>query len=212
MPCESRPLDTGRRHPRRMGFRDHGRPVFCAIWCALWSERLWKWGAANYRSTDLPAWSSTATDVPRKHLHASAGALSMGRDLSLFRRIHSKIHKPMKHYHLISLSLSLLFAYTAATAAAEEPLPDRVSCTSIMVGRKASSDGSVITSHTCDGNYRTWMDIVPAARYERDTTVTVVSGRMHTDHSTGARGMRVLDTIPQRLPHVCFPQYCISVP
>lgn len=103
----------------------------------------------------------------------------------------------MKHYHLISLSLSLLLAYTAATAAAEEPLPDRVSCTSIMVGRKASADGSVITSHTCDGNYRTWMDIVPAARYERDTTVTVVSGRMHTDHSTGARGMRVLDTIPQ---------------
>ena len=31
------------------------------------------------------------------------------------------------------------------------------SCTSIMVGRKASVDGSVITSHTCDGRYRTWV-------------------------------------------------------
>jgi len=31
------------------------------------------------------------------------------------------------------------------------------SCTSIMVSKGASADGSVITSHTCDGRYRTWM-------------------------------------------------------
>ena len=30
-------------------------------------------------------------------------------------------------------------------------------CTSIMVGKKASADGSVMTSHTCDSWYRTWM-------------------------------------------------------
>ena len=35
-----------------------------------------------------------------------------------------------------------------------------------------------MTSHTCDGNYRTWMEIVPAARYERDTTVAIYNGRM----------------------------------
>jgi hypothetical protein len=29
------------------------------------------------------------------------------------------------------------------------------SCTSIMVGKLASADGSVITSHTCDARYRT---------------------------------------------------------
>ncbi len=28
-------------------------------------------------------------------------------------------------------------------------------CTSILVGRLASTDGSVMTAHTCDGNYRT---------------------------------------------------------
>ena len=33
------------------------------------------------------------------------------------------------------------------------------SCTSIMVGKKASTDGSVITSHTCDGRYRTWLQV-----------------------------------------------------
>lgn len=78
----------------------------------------------------------------------------------------------------------------------ELPLPDRESCTSIMVGKKASADGSVMTSHTCDGNYRTWMDIVPAMNHDRDTTVTVVKGRMHTDHSTGARGMKEVGIIP----------------
>ena len=30
-------------------------------------------------------------------------------------------------------------------------------CTSILVTKKASVDGSVITSHICDGNDRTWM-------------------------------------------------------
>ena len=39
---------------------------------------------------------------------------------------------------------------------------DGQSCTSIMVGRKASNDGSVMTSHTCDGRYRTWVQMEPA--------------------------------------------------
>jgi len=54
-----------------------------------------------------------------------------------------------------------------------QPVNTPESCTSIMVGKKASADGSVMTSHTCDGNYRTWMEIVPAARYEHDTTVAI---------------------------------------
>ena len=41
-----------------------------------------------------------------------------------------------------------------------EPVLNPESCTSIMVGKKASADGSVMTSHTCDSNYRTWMDTI----------------------------------------------------
>ena len=41
------------------------------------------------------------------------------------------------------------------------------SCTSIMVGKRASTDGSVITSHTCDGRYRTWMTVEPAADHKK---------------------------------------------
>ena len=44
---------------------------------------------------------------------------------------------------------------------------DTSACTSIMVGKKASTDGSVITSHTCD-SHRTGSDIlvVPKAKHE----------------------------------------------
>lgn len=43
----------------------------------------------------------------------------------------------------------------------EEGFPD--GCTSITVGKKASADGSVFTSHTDDSHRtRSWMDIVPA--------------------------------------------------
>lgn len=78
-----------------------------------------------------------------------------------------------------------------------EPVNNPESCTSIMVGKKASTDGSVMTSHTCDGNYRTWMEIVPAARYERDTTVAIYAGRMHTEYPADRTGMTVKGTIPE---------------
>ncbi len=71
------------------------------------------------------------------------------------------------------------------------------SCTSIMVGKKASTDGSVMTSHTCDGNYRTWMTIVPAARYERDTTLAVYSGKLHTESADDRTGMEQKGVIPE---------------
>ena len=78
-----------------------------------------------------------------------------------------------------------------------EPTLDPESCTSIMVGKKASTDGSVITSHTCDGGYRTWMDIVPAATYPNDTIQTIYTGRMHTEYAEGTRGMMAKGTIPE---------------
>ena len=53
------------------------------------------------------------------------------------------------------------------------------------------------TSHTCDGNYRTWMEIVPAARYERDTTVAIYNGRMHTEYPADRTNMELKGTIPE---------------
>lgn len=47
-------------------------------------------------------------------------------------------------------------------------------CTSITVGKTASFDGSVITSHTDDSHRtRSWMDIQPAKKHEKGTTTTM---------------------------------------
>ncbi|MDA3821037.1 MAG: C69 family dipeptidase [Bacteroidales bacterium] len=47
-------------------------------------------------------------------------------------------------------------------------------CTSITVGKAASEDGSVITSHTDDSHRtRSWMDIVPAKKHGKNETVTM---------------------------------------
>ena len=64
---------------------------------------------------------------------------------------------------------------------------DGQSCTSIMVGRKASTDGSVMTSHTCDGRYRTWAQMEPAADHAPGTMHPVFRGTMHTSFR-GASG------------------------
>lgn len=104
----------------------------------------------------------------------------------------------MKNLFIYALMLcACLPALTAQSTANELPVLEPESCTSIMVGKKASTDGSVMTSHTCDGNYRTWMDIVPAATYDNDTTTEVYTGRMHTEYAEGTRGMKLKGTIPQ---------------
>lgn len=47
-------------------------------------------------------------------------------------------------------------------------------CTSITVGKKASSDGSVMTSHTDDSHRtRSWMDIIPAKEHKEGSMVTM---------------------------------------
>jgi dipeptidase len=56
-------------------------------------------------------------------------------------------------------------------------------CTTIMVGRLASTDGSVMTSHSCDGNYRTWLEIFPHQKYEKGIMHSVYAGMLHTEES-----------------------------
>jgi len=51
-----------------------------------------------------------------------------------------------------------------------------------MVGKAASTDGSVMTSHTCDGNYRTWLEIYPGKKHEKGTMHPVYEGMMQTEH------------------------------
>ena len=99
----------------------------------------------------------------------------------------------MKKY----LALCLAVAAVAMAWAHISPDENKLSCTSIMVGKKASADGSVITSHTCDGLYRTWMDIVPAKDYPRDTVMAIYEGRMHTEWVGDSTKVHERGRIPQ---------------
>ena len=102
----------------------------------------------------------------------------------------------------VFLLFSALFCVVTLKAQTNEvlfnsQLVDGQSCTSIMVGKKASADGSVITSHTCDGRYRTWMSMEPARDYKHGSVHTVLRGTMHTTHCDDTTGVRVMGTIPQ---------------
>lgn len=79
------------------------------------------------------------------------------------------------------LTLFLSIIYTAAALAAQNPdPPDYVGgypdgCTSITVGKDAMTDGSVVTSHTCDSHRtRGWFEIAPAKDHADDAAVELV--------------------------------------
>jgi dipeptidase len=71
------------------------------------------------------------------------------------------------------------------------------SCTSIMVGKKATTDGSVITSHSCDGNYRTWLNIIPHKTYGEGAKRKVSWGLMHNEFYGDKRNVTEKGEIPQ---------------
>ena len=52
-------------------------------------------------------------------------------------------------------------------------------CTSVMVGKDASVDGSVMTTHTCDGWYDNRIIIVPGQTFEKGTMANVYKDICH---------------------------------
>jgi dipeptidase len=96
----------------------------------------------------------------------------------------------MRRY--LTAALAAAFVLTAAFAARQAR-----GCTSIIVGRKASADGSVTTSHTCDSREdRTWLEIVPARR-RRGGMCGVYTGLRFTAFPGDTTGVRLRIEIPQ---------------
>jgi dipeptidase len=89
-----------------------------------------------------------------------------------------------------------LFGQTADKSDWIEGYPD--ACTSITVGKLASFDGSVITSHTDDSHRtRSWIDIVPEKKYKKGEMVTMYK-RVPTDSlAMPAYAHRKIGEIPQ---------------
>ena len=73
----------------------------------------------------------------------------------------------------------------------------RDECTSLVVGRLASADGSVITSHTCDGVSRTWITVEPAADYGRKQMMDIYKNTRKTAFRGDTTGVRFAGQIPQ---------------
>jgi len=73
------------------------------------------------------------------------------------------------------------------------------SCTVVMVGKDATVDGSVITSHTCDGWYDSGLVVIPAADHKPGEMAPVYFDKLHQDRGP-ARPVRKIGGIPQ-VPH-----------
>lgn len=98
-------------------------------------------------------------------------------------------------------ALLLLFSTIAISA---QSIYDQVNdpyfgetCTSIMVSKGASADGSVMTSHTCDGRYRTWLTIEQGQQFKNDTTTLIYKGKLKTETPWDMRMVKVAGEIPQ---------------
>ncbi len=80
----------------------------------------------------------------------------------------------------LALSVMLIAVFTAALVSAGTVKERPDGCTTITVGRLASADGSVMTSHTCDGHDgRTWIGIVPGMEHAGGAMDTIF---MKTDY------------------------------
>lgn len=90
--------------------------------------------------------------------------------------------KKKTSHSIVVITLLLLFALTVFSQDSNQPdtpdwednFPD--GCTTITVGKKASSDGSVMTSHTCDSHRtRGWLTITPKADHPSESLVDLVT-------------------------------------
>jgi dipeptidase len=75
-----------------------------------------------------------------------------------------KINQAVNLFFIVSLSLALGGSALYQEVTVEGT--DSDACTSIIVGKAASIDGSTMTSHSCDSQTdRTWIDIVPHRKH-----------------------------------------------
>ena len=105
----------------------------------------------------------------------------------------------MKRFFIAALAFTMCVCSLAAQEIPDSPDSENtgLECTSVVVGRLASADGSVITSHTCDGVSHTWVNIVPAADHKKSETTPLRKDWRKTRFVTDTLGIKVVGNIPQ---------------
>jgi len=77
-------------------------------------------------------------------------------------------------FFIITLSLLNNLSYGQAVKARYDRDLEYENCTSVLVGKAASVDGSTMTSHSCDsGTDRTWMNLVPNQKHKKGSETPV---------------------------------------
>jgi len=66
-----------------------------------------------------------------------------------------------------------------------------------MVSKLASTDGSVMTAHSCDGNYRTWLQIEPRRENAATAQRPIYWGLLHNETPDDMRGLQLKGYIPE---------------
>ncbi len=110
--------------------------------------------------------------------------------------------RPIRFLALIAFVSALAFFTSSPplvpSAAQEDAATPPSGCTSVMAGRLATTDGSTITSHTCDGGSRTWIEIVPHATHEPGEMVPIWNKQIKRTEFVGdMRGLEALGEVPQ---------------
>lgn len=94
------------------------------------------------------------------------------------------------------LGIAMLLLGASLSYAQDGP-ESGLECTSILVGRLASTDGSVITSHTCDGWSHTWVNIVPAKDHKKGEKTAIRKNWRKTSFIADTAGIQTVCEIPQ---------------
>ena len=98
---------------------------------------------------------------------------------------------------LIALSAFFLISFNINAQDFNSQDFEGANCTSIMVGKDASTDGSVMTSHTCDSWYRTWARWEKAQEHEKGAMQKIYRGSMGTRNAYDSTGLEVAGEIQQ---------------
>jgi len=90
---------------------------------------------------------------------------------------HRRLARYLTFSTFILVFVITSFFLTGSSVSKSQPVPEQPgfdNCTSILVGRLASADGSTMTSHSCDSNTdRTWITIVPHQKHNPGETAKV---------------------------------------